>query len=249
MNDELAELAGQVDALADQLNRFSADWQLVVAGGQDGCPVAEALRASTIGWKSQFVDAMLAGSFGSWSEALTHVAADALEAQEDERCAVQWMREDAQQLVVLISDEPEQSPSYAGTTWRDNLDRMRAVKRRSSQLVVSAVAGPVPEGCEGAEPGEGYVDIAAQSGGSFLSICEDWSDPAALGVLVGAGSISDTWVLTEPALVDTVSVWVDDIAHPSWVLDVDRNAVVLTSDLPHNGQELRIDYETTGACD
>ena len=77
---------------------------------------------------------------------------------------------------VLISDEPEQSPSALGGT--EGMTNSVWLQRPDARF--HAVAGPVPGGGDCAVAGHGYYEMVGRSEGVYADLCaDDLSEPVA----------------------------------------------------------------------
>ena len=93
-------------------------------------------------------------------------------------CNEGFLRDDAILHVVFISDEDDNSPGWNEGDpdyWLDYVDQIITIKGREDQVRFSAITGPAPDGCDGAEPGFGYNEAVTSIGGERLNICQDWA--------------------------------------------------------------------------
>ena len=95
-----------------------------------------------------------------YTEALLTEARNAIDKTDQGECNAGFIRSEAM-LIILVSDEPEQSEDITGETWQMVTDQIIA-KRGSAGLVrISSIVGDVPSGC--------------QSGGWFWFQCGSWN--------------------------------------------------------------------------
>jgi hypothetical protein len=188
----------------------------------------------------------------------------------DERDAG-FLRQDAQLAVVIVSDEPDHSerldePDHDQyIDWRgfsDWLDELKGPQmERMSQ--VSAIVGvgeggfEDPNGCggdweqdgEGALRGDGYLEAADATGGTWVSICEeDWGDMMARVGLAAAG-LMDAWVLEEEPLPNSLRVSIDGHGTADWEYRAWDNAIHFTraEAIPRPGSRVEVTYSVPGA--
>ena len=145
-------------------------------------------------------------------------------------------------MVVVVADEADQSESG----W---LPQVYAMTEAAPGVIVNAVVGPVPDGCETAEPGAGYAEAAAWSGGVVDSVCDpDWGSVFEdLGSLA-ADEPTDTFELEAPPEEDSVEVLVDgEGVTEGWNYDPVLQAVVFDT-LPDGGAIIEIRYVISSGC-
>lgn len=164
-----------------------------------------------------------------------------------------FVRDDAKLVVVIMSDEEDQSNES------DDLlrDYFLAIKPNRRDLVrINAIAGPVFEACptgeQAAMPGYRYFNMTQETGGQFFNIClEDWQ-PLLTNLGVDTFTPLDEFTLSQSADPATLTVLVDgNPVPPSATQGYTYNAAANTvkfngSSLPPPGAEITIDYE--GLC-
>jgi hypothetical protein len=244
MTEELVTLGENVASYLDRMAQFVPDWQLATVTGNTGCAVNGILTPQTPGYTDAFADAIVTPPVDTDEDemGLQNVAI-AVEASRPGGCNEGLVR-GGLLSIVFISDENDESPGYDADPdyWRGYYDRIAAVHGDPLSIVISAVAGPTPDGCEGADPGFGYDEAVAGTAGELLSICDDWAGQ--LDLLADAAVIRDTFVLSEPAVPETIQVWINAVELPdtSWTWFAPRNAIVL--DQPAQpGDRVDIVYE------
>ena len=107
---------------------------------------------------------------------------------------------------------------------------------------MSAIAGPLSEGCAEASAGHGYYDATTYTDGVFASICDD---PATTMMAIGQGAtaIGNVFTLSQTPIEKTIRVRVNNNFHASWTYDSTTLSVTLTADMPSEGEGVRIDYQ------
>lgn len=246
---ELATLGTQVQVFLERLATWTEDWQLLAVTGPDGCGVNGVITPATHDWQALFAAGITtppgADEVDEWG--LNNVAA-AVEQSDPGECNEGFVREGAKLHVVFISDEDDNSPGWDDNAnyWTDYHDAILARKGDASAVVFSAVAGPVPDGCAGAEPGWGYWDVVQESGGSFISICDAWEEE--LGVLADTTVAWDRFALSRRPRAETLEVGVDGEARTTgWTYVPPLNEVQFAEDAPVTGQRVSIRYEVAAA--
>ena len=242
MSDDAASLANNFMSFADVLDEADVDWQVGVATQDSGCINSSLVTPETPDPGSAIGTRAL-GPGGAYTEALLTVSRNALEAASG--CNLGLLREDSKTLVLLVSDEPEQSRE----TWSDLVVDILAA---APSATVNAVAGPVPGGCRGAAPGTGYQEAVAWTGGYFLSICEsDWASHLEIVAGVALDPRTDTFVLQHVPDVDTLEVWVSGMEWTNgWYFDQGVNAVVFEEGWwPETGKRIEVRYLLPSDCD
>ena len=258
MTEELVTMGRTVRPFIERLAETVPDWQVATVTGDSGCAVNGILRPETPDFEALFADAIvtapdMSGLPADIDEMGFQNTATAVEESEAGGCNEGLVRGGLLHL-IYISDENDESPGFDRDTdyWRDYFDRIVDVHGDSVMITVSAVAGPSPDGCVGggadAEPGDGYVEAVAATGGGFLSICTEWADD--IDLLADAGTIKDTFPLTDVPIVDSLQVWLDGVLVPPlsrWTYEPGPNAVVFPTSPPKPGQRIDILYRVEGA--
>jgi hypothetical protein len=252
MDDDQARLAANFSTFISELNTYSEDWQIIVANKDDGCnSTSGVLTPSVPGYISRFQSAVSDGSDGAWgffyTEAGLTVTSEAIENTDAGECNYGFMRADAMLHIIMVSDEPEQSPM----AWSHYVDKVVAKKGSAANVKFSAIAGDYPVStCSSAEPGTGYYEAVTATGGVFLSICGDWSDPSTLSMLAAASVQQSAFELSATPVVDSVRVFVNGNERLSgWFFDGPTNTVYFESGIPDEGDRIRITYGGLAVCD
>jgi hypothetical protein len=240
MSDDQANLIANIDAFAAALDALSTDWLVMVANADDGCHAAM-VDPWQAGWQEAFAAAVHSGG-GQYTEAGLTVARNALDEARPGGCNEGFLREYAKVLVVLISDEPEQSPE----PWSDLVDDMLAI---APGAAISAVAGPVPGGCPSANPGTGYHEAVLATEGAFLAICDsDWGENLEV-IAATTGASPYGFELSATPDPETLEVRVDDALRADWTYDEARNAVVFAPrTFPEGTYEVTVSYDGVATC-
>lgn len=246
MQPELTLLGEHITYFVTEIAGFTTDWQMMAVTGPTGCGVGGIFTPGTPDYATAFAQAILTKPgedlVDEWG---LYDTAAAIELTDPGECNEGFLREDAPLQVIFFSDEFDSSPGYdtdPTTYWQQYLDMVRLKKGSEGLVVYSAVAGPVPDGCEGAIPGTGYAEAVDATGGEFLSICDAWYTQ--LDVLAASSIRQDTFVLSAEPVVSTLQVWVNDVERTDgWTYKSWNNAVVFRDHAPVSGDAVRARYE------
>ena len=245
MDDDAWRLANNFSEFINQLSNYSTDWQVMVANNDDGCSNSGVLTPNTPNYQSTFSSAAQSGG-GSYTESLLTVTRNAIENTDAGECNQGFMRSNAMLHIVMVSDEREQS--YG--TWSDYVNQIVAKKGDLNNVRMSSIAGMVPNpGCAW-DPGTGYWEATNYTGGIYLDICSDWSNPYNLALLAEASVISNSYPLDYPAAETTIEVFIN--GQPitgTWHYDSSLNSVQFDSSPPEEGDFIMITYGEIADCD
>jgi Cys-rich repeat protein len=167
-----------------------------------------------------------------------------------------FLRQASKLYLIFVSDEEDQSDGPVDFY----VDTFRSLRPNPELLVLSAICGDAPDGCEGSMgtgwPGLRYIDAVEQTDGLFQSICqEDWSE---LMVAIGEHAFAPVrrYPLSRPAAQDTIAVSLDGRMVPEasapyapdgWTYEPGPNAVWFGDQvLPGTGSQIDISY--TALC-
>lgn len=181
-----------------------------------------------------------------------------------------FVREDAHLAVVVVSDEPDHSErdfedSDDFITWEPFSEWLNAFKGEGQVRMtdLSAITGISPDGFDdpagcgetdednqwgpsgGAQRGDGYLEAASATGGTYVSICEeDWSDMLSRVGLIASGMM-DSFTLSEVPVVETLHVEVGSMNSHDWMYRAHDNSIFFTSAdaVPEPGQTVTVMYE------
>lgn len=237
MGDDNSRLKDNAEDFMQQLSALDTDYQIMVVTEDFGCHNAGIITPATADPVGVFSSA-LDGPSGGYTEAGLSVAVKALEASGVGDCNAGFLRDDVALSVLLISDEPEQSPSG----WETALNELLAIEPDS---IISAIAGDYPDGCETAEAGDGYHQAVEATGGVFLSICEtDWGPHITAISDISTkveGEQTDTFVLSSYPDPDSIVVTVDGVKSTAWQYDPKQNAIVF-DEMPPDEAEIYVTF-------
>ncbi len=261
MGPELETMGDNALTFMSQLDEFNSNWQIIVVTGWDGCGVNGILSHEVANYDQLFAQALLtppepdavAAGADEWG---LHNVEEAIMASVEGGCNEDFLREDALLHIIFLSDEMDTSPGWDGGDelyWQKYVDNIIAsrtsppsAKPVDPMVTFSAVVGPDPGGCAEADPGIGYTDAVDYTGGSFLSICDDWYNQ--LDTLVYSSVQIVDLPLSEEAVEETLSVVVDGSERTSgWEYQASGNLVHFKKSPPTIGEEIAISYQTVVA--
>lgn len=243
MLDDRTNLTANFELFTALLASFELDWQIVVATRDGGCSDQGILTGSTADVTQAFLEGV-DGTAGRFTEAGLTIAAKGMKNAMPGGCNEGFLRDESKTMLVLVSDEPEQS---AGS-WSSYVSEILGYAPTAS---ITAIAGDVPYGCETADAGTGYYEAAAATGGAFLSICSsDWGAYFKTIASLAATGRTDTFFLSSHPDPASIAVWVDDAVSTAWTYDSGENAVVFNAAaLPESGAHIVVDFKLAGDCD
>lgn len=246
MAEELVTMGDKVTEFVDGLNAYTTEWRLMAITGPTGCAVDTIFDNTTADYAARFAVAIqtLPGVDQEDEWGLYNVAT-ALDNTDAGECNEGFLREAAPLHAIFLSDEDDNSPGWDDTTipeyWRTYLDQIVAHKSDPSLVRLSAITGPVPSGCAGAEPGWGYTEAVGEVDGQLLSICAAWYDQ--IDMLVDMSVQRSTYALSQVPDPDSLLVTVNSNTRSSgWAYDGAANTVVFTTDIPSTGDQVVVRY-------
>lgn len=241
MGDDLVNLIGNIGHFSETLAGLETDWQLMVATRDDGCHDGAMIGPQTVDLPDAFYTA-LDGDTGILTESGLSIARNALRQSARGACNEGFLRPGAHTALLMMSDEPEQSRTH----WSSLVAEMQDI---APELTISAIAGPVPGGCETAAPGTGYYEASLATGGTFFSICDDdWG--ARLESLAAASTgLRNFFPLSRTPVADSVRVLLDGTElTEGWTYVEDLQAVRI-AEAPAPGTVISVRYLWDGACE
>lgn len=240
--------------LYDTLVALDTDFQIAVLTDDDGCVngrenfvTSDMSRSQAQSTLSVMFDTTYYG--GELAEAGFTVLAAALseDATGERGCNRGLLRSKGALALMGVSDEDEQSGGDE-STW---VTGFTALKSDPSRVHVSAITGDLPSGCDDAEAGVIWSDVAQLTGGSVYSICgaaAEWTASVASIARTGTGLASAYTLSSEPD-VSTLSVSIDGRPTSAWSYDAASRSVVFadSANLTWN-QSIDVQYEIAQSC-
>jgi len=197
-----------------------------------------------------------------------------------------FLRDNSMLSIVILTDEADYSTQWASNydqTWGyDTWDASAPNPRPTpfdfdaSEYVAdfletkggnpdhasfNAIAGDYPSGCNGtggsASTPTGYYDAIQATGGTLVSICsENWGESLE-DVANASIGITDTFLLQNEPVPETIQVRVDDVllppgegANTHWTWNEAVNAIEFANDfVPAGGSTIDIHYQIMPTCD
>jgi hypothetical protein len=248
MDDDQRNLANNFSAFITSLSTYTSNWHVMVVNDDDGCNNSGVLQSTTPDYEGRFTTAVGQGG-GSYTEAGLIVTANAVDKTDAGDCNQNFLRTSAMLHIIMVSDEPEQSPR----AWDTYVNQVIAKKGDASLVRFSAVAGDVPGGCSSggnsADPGTGYHEAVNYTGGEFLSICSNWS--SSVEALATASVEMTTFELSRTPVPETITVAVNGSARTGgWTYDSATNSIVFDeARMPEEGDTVDVEYAGLASCD
>ncbi len=253
MDDDIANVQANFSTFVSTLATMDADYHVGVVVRDTGCFIGGEFLENTMAPADQLsaFNAMVGTSSdqGSYTEmGLTLVEAALSSANlRSGGCNEDFLRDDATLAVVGVTDEVEQSAN----PWSYYVSLYQSFKDDPDDVLVHAIAGDMPSGCGGNEPGRGWYEASVATGGLFLSICAtDWASTLEA---LAEGSAADltSFALTQTPVPETITVRVDGITTTAgWTYDASTNMVVFEeTSVPDGGSTIEIDYALQGSCE
>jgi hypothetical protein len=153
---------------------------------------------------------------------------------------------------MVVNNDVEQSPGNAAHYETEYADRKNEADG-TGDFVVHGIAGP-PGGCtapgEYAEDARNLSDAATDTGGVFITICDNWNDSVPDLIDAFTGTI-ETFELTGNPAPSTIEVRIDGVlVSDGWTYDEKTKQVVFDeTTYPARGSLLKIDYLMAVSCE
>lgn len=243
MTEELVTLGDHVLRFTDRLAAAGADWHLMAITGADGCGVDGIFGPNSPDFEERFSAAILTPPVQTdYDEMGLQNVRNAI-SQADGGCNAGFLRANAILHVIFITDENDESPGFEEPGyWTEYVDLIVQMKGNAALTRFSAVAGPTPDGCTGADPGFGYDEVVDATNGEFISICDDW--PARLDTLADLSVVTEVFPLSVVPVEASIEPYVNgEPREDGWTYEPIDNAVRFTWDAPRTGDVVDIFYE------
>lgn len=161
-------------------------------------------------------------------------------------CNEDFVRDDAVLHLMGVSDADEDSVN----SWSHYVSLFQGYKADADDLVIHALGGDYPSGCDGAEAYLGMYEATVATGGAFLSICdEDWSTSLEL-LADQMGPALSHFLLSAQPVEATISVQVQGITSTHWSYEAEGNQVIFEQDwVPEGGDTIEIAYHLQPECE
>ncbi len=158
-----------------------------------------------------------------------------------------WMRHDAALLVVMVSDEEEQSDDHFPVlddfiTWYGNQRNGSAFLASINNVAQAESVCDLPPSV--IDVGDRYMDATNWFGGTIVDICsEDWSP----GVTDASNQLEpyESLTLTHEAIADSIRVFVNGSLYHDWTYVSSDNTVYFTV-IPESSALVEVGYRYYG---
>ena len=250
MDDDIARVRANFDTFVTTLSTMEADYHVAVVVRDTGCFIGGQYIESTmpVDEQTSVFNTMVGTSSdqGSYTEmGLTLVEASLANTGSGD-CNEDFLRDDATLAVVGVTDEVEQSAN----PWSYYVSLYQSYKSDPDDVLVHAIAGDMPSGCGGNEPGRGWYEASVATGGLFLSICAtDWASTLE-SLAEGSAADLTTFALTQTPVPSTIAVRVDGInTTGGWTYDASTNTIHFEeTTVPEGGSTIEVEYALYGDC-
>ena len=147
----------------------------------------------------------------------------------------EFFREDADKLIIFISDENEQS-SLSAEIFHQWLNELFSGSQHDAVAIVTLTDG---ECSSTYNNGKKYVELVAYYGKVGIDICSDWEEWLAESTyLVGP---LDYVNLSETPIEESIIVYIDGVVTEEWYYLVETNTVYLDFE-PSEGALIEVGY-------
>lgn len=239
MKDEIDAVLSMLPELVKPLDAADEPWRAgVVVGDPNGCVVSGV--AQDLYGLARAIEEARVIAYAHHAEAPYQALPMTLLRMGERHCNQDLDLPDGVVHLAVISDEAD----HSAWGWQIHLREAQSVR---PDVVVHAITGPVPDGCAGADPGEGHVDAAWDTGGSTTSICGDWRD-SLRALAEGIQSDRRAWRLSHRAIADTIEITVDGALTTAWRFDAAVNGIEL-DEPPAPGAAITVAYQTDTPCE
>ena len=197
--------------------------------------------------RARAIQAALGGPAHPSAAPLLVHAATALD-QQAAGCLAGLLQPDAQLHIIVIAGEADDS----GESVSQLVGRISDAAPDAGQVVVSAIIATDSAGCGGATYGAGHAEVALETGGVILDLCQtDWAGGfdrlAQISTLAGQGAL--TRPLEQQPLPESITVRVDGATFEGWTYDPGANTVVFAeATAPDAGSAIELRYMTAVDC-
>lgn len=260
MMQEVSEMADAFGTLYATLTTSGYEFRLSAVVQEDGCVLhssfpdpwfdAEASQDQA----EQLFRTMLGldSGYSVLGESQLGVLQAALEQAGSGECNAGFLREGAALALVGVSNEADQEAEY----WKTYVEYFQSLKPDPAAVVVHAVGGNYPSGCSSkygyASFYDGFYQASQETGGVFLSMCQDWNTIWASLVegLTESAVVEESFRLEAEPVPETVQVWVNGIqVDEGWYYSSADQALVFSGDaLPLAGETVQVSYHEAGDC-
>jgi hypothetical protein len=246
MGSEQSELAFNSDLFIAPLSVSGADFHIGTITTDSPSFRGPVITPATPDIIAEFQDQIVAGTGGDATEKGLEMASSSLRTGGDAGPGGAFFRDEANLVVVIVSDEDDFSPGAV----IDYVSDMTLTKDPTiTTFSLHSVAGTYPSStC--ADPAERYDEAVSLGGGQFFDICaSDWGYQVEQ---IAEDSLSSVlfYPLTEDPVVDSIEVFVNGIPVLSgWTYSyIDNSIVFEPASVPTVGSVITVEYGFYGEC-
>jgi|GEM_PF-1586716 len=246
MGDDQAALAANFQSFIQQADVRQVDFRLGVTT-TDTLPLPGLLKGpvlnrTTPNLEAAFQAQAAVGTFGSGFEQGLEGMYGALQfADQGNTPQAELLRPDAARVVVIVSDEDDQSPLSVPTYYTEL--RSRSPKGVTTAMVTGGAGGcSSSNGGGSATPAPRYEQFATLTSGLSESICSNWAQTLA-NIGQAAFGLRTKFILSRDASQsDPILVWIDgQPVTQGWHYDAADGAIVFDSP-PSEGAEVVVEF-------
>lgn len=263
MDDDAVSLAANFSTFITAIGAETSGWNLGVVTFDHGCFNNGILEANTSNVQTLFDEAVGLGEGINIqdTERLFKLVDRALQQTSPGACNEGFLRPNAVLHIIVVSDEPERSPSQASAwTWDYWVNRFETSVSSPSLLTISGVVDL--NGCN--DGADGYLQAIQATGGEALPIgqnphvigtppdtewvCDDVDWATHASTLAQASlTFLNNFPLSKDADVNSIQVEINGVPLTTgWTYDPVANAVVLDDAVP--GSTVDVSYDLAAVC-
>jgi hypothetical protein len=246
MGDEQNNLASNFESFINVALAWNADYRIGVTttdmsnikGALQGTPPVVVPGDDV----AEFIDNVLVGTSGSGTEQGLLAAQEAIAGSFKP-----YIREEAQLVVIFVSDEEDQSPGLEINYLDAYADAKGGQLEKFLAFSIVGDPGGCNSGAGNADAGMRYIKVSELSGGAWASICSDSFADALTEFGEGTFGPKMNFSLGGFPKANTVEVLVNGIpCEEGWTVGGDGKTVIFYEDspcLPLDGDNVAVNYE------
>ena len=246
MSDEQTELSLNSDLFLGPLSTSGADFHIGTITTDDTSLRGPVITPSTPDMLTELQDQFVAGTSGDATEKGLEMAAEALQPGAPAGDGGSFFRDDANLVVIIVSDEDD----YSTAAVSDYISDMESTKDLSiTTFSLHAVAGTLPiSSC--ADEAYRYDQAVTSTSGQFFDICtSDWgyqveqmAEDSLMPIL--------RYNMSRDPIIDSIEVYIDGAAsYTGWYYDAAENAIIFDlTHVPAVDSVITIEYGFYGEC-
>ncbi len=255
MGDEQGKLGDDFSYFHSIINNAGVDYHIatVTTDDDDFQGGQKVIYPTTPNGASVFEANCNVGTNGSGTERGLKFGYDGLvKARNNTSPNQNFWRDDAGLRVVFVSDENDDSGD-----WSSYLTSYQAMKANPDHVILSGIVGTDgynAVSCSGqgggADPGDGYVEVANATGGVLGSICDNSWSTTLTNLAWITVNLADTFTLSNVPIQNTIDVTINGVAvYQGYSYDPALNAIVFSPNyVPDDGDIVSVHYDYYGAC-